>query len=60
MDAKLTQLVKAARGVKLTEAQIEEQRINFAYGNAGEGDEGTQEAVRAAATILRNTEKKAS
>lgn len=53
MNTKLANLLQAARQTRMSKKQIEEQRINFAYGNAGEGDEGTKEAVKAAATIMR-------
>lgn len=60
MTPTLTALLQKARDRKMTAAEMEEQRINFAYGNAGEDEEGTKEAVRAAATHMKETEAKKS
>lgn len=55
MEDKLTQLIEAARTKVIDEAAREEQRINFAYGNAADGDHGsTKESVRAASVIMKN------
>ena len=58
MNGTLKGFLHRARSEPVTPEASEEQRINFAYGNAGEGDEGSKDAVRAAATIMRATEKK--
>ena len=58
MDANLRSLIAKAEKVSMSPEALEEQRINFAYGNAGEGNEGTKEAVIAAATIMKDTEPK--
>jgi len=58
MDEQLKTLVDRAKNVSMTQPEIDEQRINFAYGNAGEGDEGTKDSVKAAATIMKDTRKK--
>jgi hypothetical protein len=55
MDRKLDELLKAARTRQMTAKEEEEQRIDFAYGNAPEGDSGTVETVRAASTILKRS-----
>ena len=54
MDNDLQQLIEAARQVKMTAAQSEEQRRSFAYGNAGlENDRITREMVDAQAEKLK-------
>lgn len=58
MDAELKRLLQAAKGIEMSPEEREEQRINFAYGNAGEGEEGTKEAVRAAATVMKGAKNK--
>ncbi len=58
MDKELERLLRKARAGEMDSAAIGEQRINFAHGNAGEGNEGTIEAVRAAATIMKDADKK--
>jgi hypothetical protein len=53
MDAKLEDLLEAARTRQTTEADREEQRINFAFGNASEDDKkSTKESIRAASVIM--------
>jgi hypothetical protein len=50
----LDRLLEETRGVKLTEAQLEEQRISFAYGNAPVSSELiTKDTVRAASKSIR-------
>ncbi len=53
MDRNLEKLIELARTREMSEADWEEQRINFAYGNAPKGDNSTKDTVRAAATIMR-------
>ena len=54
MDEKLAQLIEAARTRGMDESSREEQRINFAYGNASEGDKkSTKESVRAASAFTK-------
>ncbi len=58
MDNKLSELLAAARKREMTPDDIETQRVNFAYGNAPDGDvNSTIETVRAASTIMKQTEK---
>lgn len=55
VENKLAQLIEAARTKVIDDTAREEQRINFAYGNAAEGDHGsTKESVRAASVIMKN------
>lgn len=50
----LDRLLEATRAVQLTEAQLEEQRISFAYGNApANSDLITKDSVRAASKSIR-------
>lgn len=52
---KLDRLIEAARGRKMTAAEAEEQRINFAWGNAPEESSSTIESVREAARRMKET-----
>ncbi len=58
MDHDLEKLINAARHRTMSDAEREEQRVNFAYGNAPDGDNSTHETVRAASTIMRETKYK--
>jgi hypothetical protein len=50
----LDRLLEDTRNVQITEAQLEEQRISFAYGNAPIDEERiTKETVRAASKSIR-------
>lgn len=49
----LERLLTAAREHELTDAEIQEQRVSFAYGNAPENSRITKESARSAATSLR-------
>jgi hypothetical protein len=50
----LDRLLAETRDVNVTEAQLEEQRISFAYGNAPFGaDLITKDTVRAASRSIR-------
>jgi hypothetical protein len=49
----LTKLLEAARIAKVTDEQLLEQRISFAYGNAPEGSKITKDSVRFAAKKIR-------
>jgi len=50
----LDRLLDETRNIQLTEAQLEEQRISFAYGNAPVDEELiTKETVRAASKSIR-------
>lgn len=52
-DAEVQQLFRAARRRPVTEQELREQRISFAFGNALEDDNITKESVRQAAENLR-------
>ena len=49
----LDALLEQARKSSLTEAQLQEQRASFAYGNAPENSRITKESARTAASSLR-------
>jgi len=52
-DAELLRLLEATRDVTVTEDQLREQRISFAFGNAMGSDLITKESVRHASRNLR-------
>jgi len=53
MDPRLYELVEKARQVKMTEAEWETQRLNFAYGNTHfENHDITRDTVRRASERL--------
>lgn len=45
MTEELKRALEALKGHKMTPAELDEQRISFAYGNAPEEDNGTRESV---------------
>jgi hypothetical protein len=47
-DPELMRLLEATAGHVLTEAEMREQRISFAYGNALDSESITKESVRLA------------
>lgn len=49
----LERLLKAAIAAGVSEEELQEQRISFAYGNAPAGSGITKESVRLAAKTLR-------
>ncbi len=49
----LDALFEAARKRKISDAEIHEQRISFAYGNAPENSAITKESVRQASRSIR-------
>lgn len=57
MNDRLAALLKAVRKRTMTPEERETQRINFAYGNASNGDNSTIDTVKAASTIMKQTEK---
>jgi len=48
MSEELKKALAALEGHKMTPAELDAQRISFAYGNAPKEDKGTKEAVRRA------------
>jgi len=49
----LERLVSEAKERGITDAELQEQRVSFAYGNAPENSRITKESVRSAAKSLR-------
>jgi len=57
MSPHLKQLLEAARLRPMSQKEIENQRINFAWGNAaGDDSRSTIDAVRAAAQYMKATQ----
>ena len=51
----LEKLLEKARTTKVTDEQLMEQRVSFAYGNAPEGSKITKDSARRAANRMRLT-----
>ncbi len=51
----LERLVSASLEAGVTDDQLQEQRVSFAYGNAPEGSRITKDSARRAATSIRVT-----
>lgn len=51
----LEKLLEKARTTKVTDEQLMEQRVSFAYGNAPEGSKITKNSARRAANRMRLT-----
>lgn len=49
----LDRLLKEAKEKGVTDAELQEQRVSFAYGNAPEDSKITKESARSAAQSLR-------
>lgn len=52
-DEELLKLLKAAQQQEVTEAELHEQRISFAYGNAMSSDKITKDSVRRSSENIR-------
>jgi len=52
-NPKLARLLEEARGREVSEDELREQRISFAFGNAPPSDLITKETVRYASTHIR-------
>jgi len=52
-DPELLKLMDEARGQPVSEHDLREQRISFAFGNALDNDEITKESVREASEHIR-------
>lgn len=49
----LDQVLESVRGRPITEDQLQEQRVSFAYGNAPSGSKITKDSVRTASRSTR-------
>jgi hypothetical protein len=52
-DPELIRLLDAAREKPITDEELQEQRISFAFGNAPDSDLITKESVRSASRRIR-------
>ncbi len=52
-DAELVALMESSRAVPVSEEELREQRISFAYGNALESEDITKDSVREASMHIR-------
>lgn len=52
-DQKLLELLKSAKASAVTEEQLHEQRVSFAFGNAPDSEHITKDSVRHASQHLR-------
>ena len=52
-DPELMRLLEETRNTPVTEEELQEQRISFAFGNAPESELITKESVRAASKHIR-------
>jgi len=59
-DAELLRLLEETRDVVVTEEQLREQRISFAYGNDLRPDASSKESVRLAAQYLSFANRRAA
>jgi hypothetical protein len=59
-DTELLRLLDESRDVVVTEDQLREQRISFAYGNALGSDSATKDSVRRASQYLSFSNQRAS
>jgi hypothetical protein len=53
VSPRLQQLLEQARGRELTEAELQEQRVSFAFGNAPDSSLITKESVRRTSQHIR-------
>jgi len=49
----LDRLLQQSKAIGVTEAELEEQRVSFAYGNAPKGSRITKASARSASKSLR-------
>ena len=54
----LDDLIRASLEAGVTDEELQEQRVSFAYGNAPEGSRITKDSVRKAAAYVRMMECK--
>ena len=53
IDDDLTELLRVAKETRVTDEQLHEQRVSFAYGNAPDSNLITKDSVRAASKRIR-------
>lgn len=52
-NAELNELLEAAKGKEVSEEELAEQRVSFAFGNAGDAENITKDSMRAASRQIR-------
>jgi hypothetical protein len=52
-DPELMRLLEASRNVQVTEEELQEQRVSFAFGNAPDSDLITKDSVRFTSKHIR-------
>ena len=52
-NLELEELLKVAKGKQVSEEELAEQRVSFAFGNAGDADNITKDSVRSASRHIR-------
>lgn len=52
-SAELTRLLDKAKGCEVSEAELREQRVSFAFGNAPPSDRITKDSVRTSSERIR-------
>ena len=52
-DPRLKALLEAARGKEVSEDELHEQRVSFAFGNAPDSEFITKDSVRASSRSIR-------
>jgi hypothetical protein len=52
-NEELNRLLDATKGRKVSEEELAEQRISFAFGNAGDAENITKDSMRAASQQIR-------
>lgn len=52
-NAELIELLEAAKGKEVSEDELAEQRVSFAFGNAGDAENITKDSMRAASRQIR-------
>lgn len=57
MSEQLNKLIETARRKQMSAAEVEEQRVSFAYGNAPEESKSTIETIQLASTYLKKIEE---
>jgi hypothetical protein len=53
----LDRLLEHARTVRISDEQLQEQRVSFAWGNAPDSDRITKDSVRDASKSIRITQR---
>lgn len=52
-NVELKELLQAVKGREVSEEELAEQRVSFAFGNAGDAENITKDSMRAASRQIR-------